>query len=1002
MRHQLFIFITVFIFAVTGCSGGYSPTTPSDLDKSPPPELAQITSDTGTSRYKWGYWHCTANKEDGTISAEPARSADLHVNILKSLNNALKLTFELKPGSNPGIGYFVIDMVITHPFPGMSTFTAFDLKGIILSNGSLEAGGLRFPGSNDLEVQNADGFTRWWNPSEFTDAGFLGYVKGNFAIEGPGGPPTSMINPYKLFGDGLMSQTEIIGQTLLPLTDPNGRAVFRAGNTNRREYKIQFPWSGGPILYFDYAVDCSWDLPDPDPPVIIPNDFPIKANAEEPFLVLPVVTNTSVVGTEYGGAGAGELELSISVWDWQGWSNGSYGDQIGDVRLYSPNIEFDIPSVTLNDKSNFTTLTVTANANAAKIGTQPVLIEISSPGTLWKQSIQAAPSGNIAAYAFVEIEVGQMDCEADTNVNCDTSVPLNLEDTIVNAVCIPNDLSDFYVFTIPSGQVMIGTITLDNFLFSDNDLILYDGCPGDPIAFSMNPNGVTEIIDVGNIESGTYYIAVQLGETAGENVQSYMLTLDIYLPGGDCTTDTNNDYDVADPIGLVGNYTGSVCAGQDLRDWYKLIVPPNKTAGGTIYLHNNSFGNIDVYIYEEYPGPATYVGDNTGATDEYVFITALGPGIHYVELEALDSDPEGDREYVMDVELYTSGYICSSGDGNDSYLTADVVAFETELSDTVCFPSDPDWYRFTIEENAIASGFITITSGQTADNDLYLYTDPSGEPIKLSADPGQDDEQITLGQLEEGIYYVKVAAHPVVGGGDQQYTLTTEIMVESMGDYDFTIHAHIIMTTDGTSPATTEWRVQNDVDWANEFYSRWDMTITLVEISYIARTSWLAGTVNELYTCHSLFRDKSGPVNVYYVNSFPDIPNALAWARMDCRPMFQTHNSTFISMRDGAINRVLAHELGHALGIFHDIYLLDLGYSYCWQIIQDYCQPGTNWSYCSKNDKQYGNLMYWGVQNWNDPEDYFLSDSGWETPNTPINSQIENLMYFHIGYPNNF
>ena len=1002
MSYKVFGFFAIFVFLLVGCQGGNSPTDPTvnvqpqsigSLDSTP-------TSD--ADRFLFGLWHVEADTLSGTFTAIPARTTDLHINIVPAVNAGLKLGIEVKPGSNPPAGYFEVDFVITHPFPGLPTFTGFDMHGIILCNGSEHANGFVFPGSGDLEVQNPDGFTRWWNPTEFTDPGFFGYMKGLYAIEGPGGAPTATINPYKLFGDGLMALTDVSYLATLPLTHENARAVFRSGATNRREYDIQFPWSGGPIFYFDYAIDCSWDMPYSDPPTQIPGDFPINANAPEPFIVNASVTDSAVKGTYYGGAGSGTIELSMDIWDWQGWAVWSYDDQIGNVNLYSPDAVFETLSVTQNDVSNMTTLNILAKATEAKTGIIPVLIEITSPGTAWQQTAKAAPGGEIASYTFVEVDVTEMTCEGDLNVNCDDAIPINPGESILGAVCMPHDPSDYYVFTVPSGQVMTGTIDLENFLASDNDLILYDGCPGDPIGFAITSGTSAESLDVGTLESGFYYISVLPGELAGDGVQDYELTLNINLAGGNCTTDDNNDSGTASQINLVGSYPETVCAGNDLRDWYKISVPPDKTAGGTLYLHNNSGGNIDVNIYEAYPGDPAYVGNNAGTMDEYVIVTALSPGTHYIEVESIGADPEGDRDYSFDLELYTSDFVCSGGDGNDSYLTADVVPFVYELSDSVCFPADPDWFRFTVAEDTIVTGFISITSGLIYNNDLYMFTDPSGEPIESSASPGNVDEQINVGSLNPGVYYIYVAAHPLVGGGDQSYTMTVNLEAETTGNFDFKIHAHIIRQNDGSNPATNEARVQNDVAWANEFYSQWGMSISLVEISYINKTSWLSGSGSELYTCHSIYRDKSGPVNVYYCNNFPDIPSAAAWCRMDCRPQFQTHNSTFIAMSDYAVDRVLAHELGHGIGILHDMYLFDLGYSTCSQIKYNYCAAGTDFSYCNKADATYGNLMWWSIEGWYDPEDYWLSDTGWEVPNTPINSQMENLQYFHIQYPNNF
>ena len=96
----------------------------------------------------------------------------------------------------------------------------------------------------------------------------------------------------------------------------------------------------------------------------------------------------------------------------------------------------------------------------------------------------------------------------------------------------------------------------------------------------------------------------------------------------------------------------------------------------------------------------------------------------------------------------------------------------------------------------------------------------------------------------------------------------------------------------------------------------------------------------------------------------------------------------------------LAHELGHSVGIFIDTYLLD--YYSCWELYDAFCPNSPNQSFCDEADRSWGNLMYWGVSGWNNPSDYWLSDYHWDTPATPIESQVENWSYFHEHYPNNF
>jgi len=1000
MRLNRFVLLlaVVFIFII-GCQSSQNPTEPPSPSDTPDSIFAQ--SNNG-ARFLWGYFSLEADLDLGTIAVIPARSTELHINATRLLNNSAGIGITIDPSSTPASGYFVMNVSITHPFAGVTTFTGFDVRGILLGYGSYNASGLIMPGDGDISLVNADGWSRWWNPSEFTSPGLFGYEKGMFSIHDISGPPTSMVNPYKTFADALFATADISFLTTVGLNEPNGRALFTAGRTNTRQYQIQFPLAGGPKIMFDYAIDASWAMPSPNPPGAIPGDFPIWANAMEPFIVKANVTGNSILGTLFGGDGSGQLELNVNVWDWQGWHNGSYNGQFGDIRLVSPGIIFDTPSIEQTGGLHDTWLSITAPVLEATIGSHPVLIEFPAPGTSWKQTGADAPAGESAAYAVVTVEVGSMECEADENNLCEEAINVDLISTTSGAVCMPFDGTDYYSFTIGNDLAMDGTITLDNFNYGDNDLLLYDGCPGDLIDMAMNPYGMTEVIEVEMLESGIYYIAVVAGETSGTDVQPYKLVLNLEKSGQLCTFDTNNNYEESVTLNLTDSILESVCAGGDIRDWYKITVPAEKVAGGSVYVDNRSNGNIDIRVYEEYPGPITFWGTNSGNTDELVSIGGLGPGEHYMEIFAMSSLPAGDRNYSLDVNLVAADYTCASGDGNDSYIIADVVNYTSVETGTVCFPADPDWFIFEVPEDVEASGTITLSGNSVADNDVYLYGDPEDEPIEYSNEGGISDEVLTVEGLSPGLYYIKCSAHPNIGMGDQPYTLTMDLVEEAVGDFDFEIHAHIIRDSSGGNPATSAAKVQYDVDWANEFYGRWGGTVTLSEISYIDRSAWLAASWQEMYSCHTVYRDRSGPINVYYVNSFTNMGNAAAYAVIDCRPIYHSHNSTYIAMTDWATNRVLAHELGHAFALLMDMYLFDLGYSSCYQILNDYCPPGAILAYCDKDDADYGNMMWWTIQGWNDPEDYWLSDTNWQNPAKPINSQVENWTYFHTNYENNF
>lgn len=987
----------IVIGFVAGCQSHKNPTTPTN-------EITQTQNlpDTKPASSKlWGYYNMVADLESETIEALPNRISQAHINATQPLNNSLGLSVHIDPSSNFQQGYVVVNVGITHPFPNNPNLTGFDTRGILLTTGSLEANGLKLAGPGDPDLLNADGWTRWWNPSEFTTPGLFGYTPGNLHIYPPGVSLDANINPYKIFADGLLESTSPDLLAVLPLTDTNGRAIFRAGSTNHRFYTIQFPVNGTPKIYFDYAIDASWSQPAVKPPVNLPGDFPIYANMPEAFLMKPSVISNTLQGIPGGGGtGAGELVLKVEIFDWQAWANFKYTDQVPYVNLYSPYIDFDNPSLSKELTSNSIKITATAQGTTHNAGKIPVLIEVPALDASYKQGPQAAPDGNVAAYYLLDINVASLDCTADENVICDDAVSIDTKATISSAVCAPYDPSDWYSFVVPSGVIMSGTITLENNNQYDTDLYIYDGCPGTALYSKLTLGKVDEVLAIDNIEPGIYYASVIPGESADGEYQIYTLKMNLGFEGENCTADSNNEYTSAAFIGLLNDASDSVCAGGDLRDWYMLTVPSGKVAGGTIYLDNQSTGDINIRIYDEYPGAITWWGYNTGSQDELVNIPGLGPGNHYVEIYAQGSAPDDDRMYTISTNLSMQDFTCGSDDTNDSYLVADDIGLNAQASGTVCFPGDIDWYTFNVAEGTSVDGTITLSGNLTYDNDMYLYLDPQGAPIATATTPGINDESIDTGKLAEGKYYIKVTAHPAVGSGVQNYTLNTDFETSNVGDFTFQIHAHIITANDGSSPATTEARVHNDIAWANEFWGKWGGSIELTEIDYINRTSWLAASTSEMQSCHQQYRDTSGPINVYYVNNVTDLESAAAYAIMACRYNQQNHNMTYIVNTDYGTGRTLAHELGHAFSLLFDEYLLD--FYTCAQIKSGSCAPGTIDAWCSPSDAIPGNIMYWHYTNLTQPTQYFMSQKNWQTPEKPIDSQVENWVYFHTNYKNNF
>jgi len=94
-------------------------------------------------------------------------------------------------------------VAITHPL-NTAEFDGYDVMGVLIGDGSgalAYNGGAYAKSGTDQYLLNPDGYTRWFNPTEFTSPGVFGYTPG--ALATPGYTATATINPYKLYADGL-------------------------------------------------------------------------------------------------------------------------------------------------------------------------------------------------------------------------------------------------------------------------------------------------------------------------------------------------------------------------------------------------------------------------------------------------------------------------------------------------------------------------------------------------------------------------------------------------------------------------------------------------------------------------------------------------------------------------------------------------------------------------------------------------------------------------------
>ncbi len=319
------VFFLCLLLIGLGCSSG-APITPDFTN------TAVDVHSTATQPILWGLWDIHIDPESETIEAVPLRGPAFTCNVVQFVDGPpvnLLLSIE---DVDPQADYtdILIDVGLQHPFPGLDQYTGFDVLGVFMGDGTsvyLGPDGFPVAGESDQQLLNADGYTRWFNADEFTDAGetmpLFGYVPGKLGT--PDYIPSAVLNPYKYFADGL--EKDINAFDFL-VNNADDRGCFRPGSVNRRYYNLRFP-TPTPGITFQYAVIANWDIPENGGASL--DDFPISANAAE-AVVISVVDNSTlyyVDATEFGG----NVVLDISVYDWSATCSGVMEEYV--VKCFS-------------------------------------------------------------------------------------------------------------------------------------------------------------------------------------------------------------------------------------------------------------------------------------------------------------------------------------------------------------------------------------------------------------------------------------------------------------------------------------------------------------------------------------------------------------------------------------------------------------------------------------------------------------------------------------------
>ncbi len=281
--------------------------------------ISPVAPDLGTSQrsafaesphHLLGLYEFRFSEDHLSCDVVPQRIAGFHLNAVKLLDespctNCVRISNLKALGS----GVIELDVTIRHPFEQPLVYSAFDVKGIIMFNGSLRPhlskltyytypelypGYMSWALRGDWELLNPDGYSYYWSPPFNADSEWpiTRYFPGRLSS----GVPTANINGYMDF-----------------YTDED-RHLFRPGRAITKTYQIQT--QPGPVVA-GYAVDACWHGPDVCPVLDPLTDFPPTANSPEPYHFEVVVNDGEPVIEDdwFMDARRGRIKMFIEQWN---------------------------------------------------------------------------------------------------------------------------------------------------------------------------------------------------------------------------------------------------------------------------------------------------------------------------------------------------------------------------------------------------------------------------------------------------------------------------------------------------------------------------------------------------------------------------------------------------------------------------------------------------------------------------------------------------------------
>ncbi len=192
---------------------------------------------------------------------------------------------------------------------------------------------------------------------------------------------------------------------------------FMGGASHTVEFDIAYTSWPANFNHLTYAVDASW-----------------PGNCKEPYDI-----NVQTDGQLYDFGGF--MDVTVEALDWQ--------DDVSKVAIFSEGV---LGGSVLLDKIDGTHWHKTiTNGLPAPVGSYVFRVQANSPN-----------GADLSLSDFFDVEIVEGTCEADDNNSVDEAVDFDFGEDTYDIVCLPDDQSDFYKFSVPTGLAISGTIDLSS------------------------------------------------------------------------------------------------------------------------------------------------------------------------------------------------------------------------------------------------------------------------------------------------------------------------------------------------------------------------------------------------------------------------------------------------------------------------------------------------------------------------------------------------------------